>query len=355
MKFIRKHKKIFILSVIIFIYVSYCLTLDSEEQFKKYTEKARNSIMAHNFSNAIRYWQKAIKYKPDDYETLRSLANFLYDIDYKKAKKYFQQLIKYHGDKKIRGVAEAYYYLGKIAFEEDDKEQAISYFKKAIEADPTYGKTYASLAIFFEGEKEIEIYKKGIKNAPDEVENYIKLFLSYYNEEKYDLSTISFEELRNLIPLENATGEILSRIGNLLYGMANNIETAIVVHKKALEKDDTIARSYRDLGGIYKLKGLYEKSEEYYKAAIQYEKDIENFSGLAHLYYILGEYKKTVETLLECLKYDDIDSGNTEYIMAMAYYKLGDYKNALYWLEQYDSRDEDIIKFQKYLQRKLNQ
>ncbi|AZR74090.1 hypothetical protein BBF96_12195 [Anoxybacter fermentans] len=219
-----------------------------------------------------------------------------------------------------------------------------------FEVDPTYGKAYSGLAIGYEGEKVVEIYKKGIKNDPGEVENYLDL-LHWYEQNNYDLSTISYEELQKLIPLENATGEVLARIGNFLYAFVNNEDTAMIVHEKALEKDDTLSLSYRDLGEIYKRKGLYKKAEISYKNAIRYDNRAENYNGLAHLYYILGEYEKTIETLLECIYYDEIDG----YLMAMAYYKLGDYENALNWLKQYDSSDEEANELRKIIERKLSE
>ncbi|AZR74109.1 hypothetical protein BBF96_12295 [Anoxybacter fermentans] len=351
MKFIWKYKKMIILLLIILIYIGYRLTLNPEEQYKKYVERARESLIVMNFSGVIRNLKKAVKYKPDDYEALRSLAFFLWhNGDYKEAKKYFEQLIEYHGEEKIRGIAEAYYYLGLVRLKEGNRVLAVSYFKKAIEVDPTYGKAYSGLAIGYEGEKVVEIYKKGIKNDPGEVENYLDL-LHWYEQNNYDLSTISYEELQKLIPLENATGEVLARIGNFLYAFVNNEDTAMIVHEKALEKDDTISLSYRDLGEIYKRKRLYKKAEISYKNAIRYDKRAENYNGLAHLYYILGEYEKTIETLLECIYYDKID----RYLMAMAYYKLGDYENALNWLKQYDSSDEEVIELQRVIERKLSE
>ncbi|AZR74088.1 hypothetical protein BBF96_12185 [Anoxybacter fermentans] len=350
MKFIWKYKKMIILLLIILIYIGYRLTLNPEERYERYVEKAHKSLMAMNISGVIRNLKEAVKYKPDSYEALHDLGFWLeYKGKYDEARKYFEQLIKYHGNEKLPGVANAYYYLGKMALKEDNKERAKLYFEKVIDIDPTYGKAYASLALCYEGEKRVEIYKKGIKSDPNEASNYIQLCLFY--SDKYDLSVISFEELKKLIPLENATGEVLSRIGNLLYAFSGNIDTAMIVHEKALEKDDTLSLSYGDLGGIYKRKGLYKKAEISYKNAIRYDNRAENYNGLAHLYYILGEYEKTIETLLECIYYDKID----RYLMTMAYYKLGDYENALYWLKQYDSSDEEVIELRKIIEGKLSE
>ncbi|AZR74087.1 hypothetical protein BBF96_12180 [Anoxybacter fermentans] len=360
MRFIREYKIIFLILFIIFyiIFISYRLTFKSEipkEEYQEHVEEAYYSLQRRDYSAFISALKKTVSSKPDDYNSTSALAHLLYQYgDYEGARKYFQQILQYHGHLKTRGIAETYYYLGMIAVKENNKTKAIKYFEKAIEIEPEYGEAYAGLALCHEGETKIEIYRKGIENASWDVENYIGL-LTYYKDNGYDLSTISFEELQDLIPLEGANSLVLSKIGHIFYEYSNK-DVAMIIHEKALEKNETLEMSHRELGSIYEEKGLYEKAEKSYKQAIEYDQEVLNFINLARLYYKLGKYKETVETLRECIYYEDFDSNNEGiYLLARAYYKLGDYENALYWLKRCDADNDDIVEFRKRLQQKIKE
>ena len=190
----------------------------SQEQIKKF-EKARIHIDNHPF---LEFQAPLALYKDTVSENLEELYSFREDIerlfgiklsqevkdfqekalistiakekgDSEGAIKYFEEALKIKSNPILEGkLAEYYFGKGKLAALEEKKEEALSFYQKAVELNPTEPAFLNSLgsAYFKEGdfEKAEFYFRKAIEVGPYYTWAISNLGLIYLRQDKYDLA-----------------------------------------------------------------------------------------------------------------------------------------------------------------------
>ena len=178
--------------------------------------------------------------------------------------------------------AESYYYLGLIAYDTDDMDQAIQAFSKAVETDPTY-------PFGLIGQGKIALYKGNKKEAED-----------------------LFKKAGNLAKKNPA---IQTEIAAVYVDAGMNAEA-----NKALEKARTINKKY---SGIYMVEGdILAKAEKIGDAAARYENAITFDKNDKIAYLKLARVYKSVNPTMSLNYLDRLITIDPDYIPAYA--EIGD-------------------------------
>lgn len=128
------------------------------------------------------------------------------------------------------------------------------------------------------------------------------------------------------------------------------LDQAVLEYETALSKERSYSKAMIGLGNIYYRKGVYEKAERYYVDALKIDKDNPYASNnLAWIFISKGV--RLVEAERLAIKAVEKDPKNRAYYLetlALAYYKMGRFKEALKKLDEAgssgDSLDERLSK-----------
>ncbi|AEI15312.1 Tetratricopeptide TPR_1 repeat-containing protein [Flexistipes sinusarabici DSM 4947] len=185
---------------------------------------------------AIREFEKALKYKPNDAKTHYAIATFyLKHNKLLKAQKYLERAIEldpsnsdYHNAyastlaslgnvekavKQWKIVLEdpgypnhgmIYYNMGYSLYGKGRYDRALEYFKRAVEINPRFISPYMYMYRIYksweEHDKAIDILKKALKRNPVFLPAKLELGKYYYNQNKYEQSAKVMEEIIELQP-----------------------------------------------------------------------------------------------------------------------------------------------------------
>ena len=105
---------------------------------------------------------------------------------YEKAKAVFEKLITENS-----GFVRPYFNLGRVFLAQNDFENALHYFNKALEVDDTDPDAYFYLGVYYEKqgdfEKAIEYYQKAVAlNATNDIEPHVSLSACYFAVDQYE-------------------------------------------------------------------------------------------------------------------------------------------------------------------------
>ncbi len=166
--------------------------------------------------------------------------------------------------------SEYYNRQGNQASNYNNEEEAIKYYKKAIELSPDTGKYYVNLGTSYENIKQFELaeeyIKKGISIEPDDLRFHFKLAEFYWNIERKDKS---FKIYQEILSRDSSNGKAYCGIGRIYSEMED--------YGKAVE---SFTKSI-DLG--------YNNSDPYLYRAIVYNNDLLEYEKA------LADFKKAAE------------------------------------------------------------
>ncbi|KAB2881349.1 tetratricopeptide repeat protein [bacterium] len=164
--------------------------------------------------------------------------------------------------------SEAYNYLGLVADNQGDNNQAIYYYKKAFEIKPTDAVVANNLGIVYAVKKEYD-------NARWYTNKSIELNPNYYN-------------------AYNNLGWISETLGDKT--------TALEHFLKAYELDPTNDYACRHIGGIYEGQGKYEEAVKYYQKSIDNNpNDAGTYYDMGVAYWSLEDWNAVVDAWEKCL------------------------------------------------------
>ncbi len=197
-----------------------------------------------------------------------NLANIHFSLKkFDQAIKYFEKCIELEPSNSIylRATAEAY-------IEKEDFATAISYYNKAQELTPNeymiYNELGSTLVLKKEYEQGKEKFNRAIELGNEEVKSYAYKGLADLKrkQRKYDEA---IELYKQSISLYSENNE--SKLGMAFcFSKKGNNQEAIVTVKSILEKDSQNAKAYFDLGKYYNLEKRTEESLESFKKACEF-------------------------------------------------------------------------------------
>ncbi len=214
------------------------------------------------------------------------------------------------------------------AYEEDNAEQAIVLYQKAIGIKPddaayyNMGNAYGELG---EYQKAINAYQKAIEIKLDMHEAYNNMGNAYNELKEYQKA---INACQKAIEIKPDNHEAYYNMGNA-YNKLKEYQKAINAYKKAIEIKHDKHEAYYNMGNAYGKLGEYQKAINAYKKAIEIKPDMhEAYNNMGNAYNELKEYQKAINA---CQKAIEIKPDNHEayYNMGIAYGKLGECQKAI--------------------------
>jgi tetratricopeptide (TPR) repeat protein len=181
--------------------------------------------------------------------------------------------------------------LSKIQTKESHEEARVAY-RKAIEADPGYGRAYGALAYLMSVS-----YRRGWTNAPTET-----------------------------------------------------IDRAVQLGKQGVELDDSIPQTYWSLGFAYMIKRDFENAEQALQDAIRIAPSYADGYGLlALIKNNQGEPEKAIEYIRKGMRLNPFFTWDYYFNLGRAYYTMGRYEEAIDNLLKAKERNENVIQIRLIL------
>ena len=150
--------------------------------------------------------------------------------------------------------AEAYHQFGIAAAAEHRTDDAVAYFKKAVDADPYHARAYTSLGVMY--------YFKGEEASSKEEKRH-------FNEEAIKAHQQATEINPNFAKAYSNLGINLYIVGDLL-GDPAKFREAIAAEKKAIAADPNYPVSYYNLACIYSLQNNKKEALDWLSEAIEH-------------------------------------------------------------------------------------
>lgn len=327
------------------------------------------------WKNSLALWQHELKFFPNNYVGLGSLATALQNQEeYKIAKVVYKKLAdmeddgfepdwsrpEYRGSiQKINDIISLYersiqarkdsidnhYNLGKFYQDIGKYKEAVECYKNVISVDPLYKDAYFNLGNIFvqlgNSQEAIRAYEQVIQINPKKEEAYINVVIAYNKAFKEYPQETSYLEARKSVldrleRLVNAHPKATSYFNlGFVYAESQDWNQAIVAYRKALEVNPRHAKTLYNLANLYKNLGFFQEAVVLYQKTIDVDpKNSDTYVNLGVIYQKLGDNKRANEYYLKSLR---IDSKNLKnyFNLATIAEKEGHLEDALYWYEKF--------------------
>jgi tetratricopeptide (TPR) repeat protein len=184
--------------------------------------------------------------------------------EYDNAILYYQKVIELNPSS-----SPAYNNLGSAYGSKGNLDKAIQSYEKAIELDPNYSVAYYNLGNDYSSEgdldKAIQSYEKAIELNPNYSKAYNNLGIAYGTQGNPDKAIPLFDKAIELNPNYS---EAYSNLGHA-YANKHNVEKEIQCYEKAIELDPKDSETYYWLGVAYGSKDNLDKAIPFIKRAAQ--------------------------------------------------------------------------------------
>jgi tetratricopeptide (TPR) repeat protein len=178
--------------------------------------------------------------------------------------------------------ADAYHYLGLIAYQVGQSEIAEELIRKAIELKPNTPHCYLNLARILRSQNNphdaIENYKKALKLNRDLNEAYFELGLTFQEQGKLQDAIDWYQQAVKHSPKDH---EAYFNLGYALR-LKGNLDEAIIAYQQAIRIKPDYAEAYNNLGHAFRLSGNLDK------AITSSQKALEIKPEMAEAYNSLG-------------------------------------------------------------------
>jgi tetratricopeptide (TPR) repeat protein len=211
--------------------------------------------------------------------------------------------------------AKAYNGLGYVYDSLGQYQEAISYYEKALQIDPSYATAYNNLAFAYgnlgEHQKSIPYYEKALQLDPNLAIAYGNLAFAYFQLGQPEQSIFYLQKNIQINP-NDATAHNL--LGFIYIGLGQN-QQAISYLERALQIDPNYAKAYANFGYLYNNLGQFEQAIFYSQRAIQLDSNIPAaYDNLGYAYHHVGKYTEAKDNLERAKE---------------LYQRYGDHKSAL--------------------------
>ena len=223
-----------------------------------------------------------------------------------------------------------------------DYENAEADYIKAIELDPENDENYYYRGNFYrnfleDNDKAIADYTRAIELDPVDPYNYFQRGYTFGENEQYNEALASYLKAEEL-----DKDKSLAKSQALYNNMAVNFEN-LEQNEKAVEyytKEIAISSDYsflpyRNLADIYVQLGDYDRAREIYDKLISVDdKNAQNYAVRAQFFMTnVDNYLSSISDLSKAIELE-IDNPNFYFTRAQSYFKIKDFKNAIYDFEK---------------------
>ncbi len=270
-------------------YELYSDALDNTKNAPLFYEKmAGIAIKKERPEVALQCYQNAVQLSNHDPETVVDLiefieANFPEKVD---------DLIDNYTIliKKIPGFSRGYYELGNLYLKKEEKINAVSAFKLALEGEPENPFYQNSLAFAYvqleQYDSAIELYKKALENNPDNEWTAVvaQALAAIYHRIKGNFDA-AISMLQNALILTKNKTEIYLSLADIYYDI-EDMDEAIKYYTLAIEGGYKDAKVFSRLAMAFWERDYIENAIEFYTRAIDIEPDYEiAYNNLGVVYF----------------------------------------------------------------------
>ncbi len=247
--------------------------------------------------------------------------------------------------------------IGQIYYQNEQFENALSYYKRAIGFAPDNAKFYYNMGVIYyrldDLSKAREYFEKAINLGKTDPDIYEKLSYIFEELDSKDLALKALEKSLQSNPDHLPT---LFRLADVYYNKRDLLNSA-EVYRKIINRtpgtDETI-QAYIQLGKIYIEMERYEDAVIVLKKAMEISVNprIEIFYELGRAYYYGGRKDKAIEVWKNALEKNYItpdEESKIRMILSKSYQNLGSSDLALKEIEKIDVNDKNFVEvnFQK--------
>ena len=266
-------------------------------------------------------------------------------IDYSYAPKpdYFQQKQPFMSD------ALVCLQMGDVFMQEKNYPPAADAFKRAIDMDPGFARSYYCMGNLYREVKQqveaLKYYNKAIELDDSDADFYNNRGLL-----SYEMSNPAEAESNFLkaIELDPKNGLFLNNLG-VLHQCLNQLERAHIIYLQAICVDPEYASSYCNIGNVYTALGNQQKALEYYEQAILHWPNwADAYNAKCLCLLLMGQYEegwRLQEWRWETAKYKPFTPGTQDGKLWLGEESIAD-KTILIQSEQGLG---DILQFCRYL------
>ncbi len=189
--------------------------------------------------------------------------------------------------------AAAYYALGSTLHEQGFFDEAMAYYRDAIETDPDFVEAHFKLGILNQvrgNRMEAESnYRKALQLQPDHVKAMINLGDLLRLEGAHDEALSLLKRAMEVRPAHASTYNTLGAI----YKDRDDLDTAIMYYRKALELDPHFAEALNNLGVALQEKAEFLEAEESFRKAVERNPHLaEAHFNLATVLLLSGNFRE---------------------------------------------------------------
>lgn len=247
-----------------------------------------------------------------------------------------------------------YYLKGRESQIKIFREEAIQYYEKAVELDPTFAMAYLGLEGANSGlgnTKESIAAVEKAKSFSEKLTDKEKLYLeAAYARVVEEDQEKRFKILQNIASKYPKEKDAHYALGWYYQSRVRDREKAIEEYNKVLELDPNHESALNQIGYTYWGMSNYDKAVEYFKKAASVNPESPNpLDSLADIYFSMGRLDEALAKLKEALKIKPdflYSSHNIPYIYALK----GDYPEAIKWVDRYtDISPSSMTKWQGHV------
>jgi len=213
--------------------------------------------------------------------------------------------------------------------------EAIAAYRRSIEINPFQIKAHANLGTVFskldnfqDGLRELEI---AIRINPKLDAAYFNLGTTYKKMGLLDEAVIEYEKALSLKPDDELIRGVMIKVIKQREVMNGEMKDPV----KAEEIKKKLSDSYYNLGAIHLMDDVYNKAEDSFKKALNYNSNnIMAKLNLGNVYYLKGEFDEAIKEFKEVVKTDP-KFYKAYWNLGLAYKAKGDKVNALEVFKKY--------------------
>lgn len=228
-----------------------------------------------------------------------------------------------------RATAERSYMQGLGFLSRDDWPRALSYFERAVEADPAYAEAWYQIG-FCNGmlgrhAEALKALSQTARLRPEWPETYLSMGAAYYGLGQYKEAV---EAYRRALRLEPYNADAEYALG-LAYSRLEKVQDEIQAYRRAIGLNPSHAAAYERLGMAFFRQKRFEEALatwEQFRALRPADEKVFNYIG--ETYIELKRYQESIEALRQAISINP-EFGQARYNLGRAYLQLGDRESAV--------------------------
>lgn len=257
-----------------------------------------------DYTEAIRLWNNAIRYRPDDPETRYNLGAALIEMErYAEAEMQLREAVALNSLD-----PDAYQLLGKSLEEQDKLPEAKNAYEFALGIKPTHVQSLiglASIALKEEQNRSAQSYAtQAVELDPGNLEANMLLSEAYFRNDDFNAAYGQILAARNLGPVNAGLFYLTGKIAYARRMYADAIEALQSARALGASTDEL----FRYLGLTYLALGNTDEAEKEFRLAIyKNRKNAKAWSGLAETYIKVKRWKEAGDAVEQSTLLDASD------------------------------------------------